>query len=101
MAVLLTQGPEDGLTRAEELYSGLCAEEPENEHLWTALFRIHERTGSTLGLQSAVHRLRGALAELGTDSVADVDSAPLPKNLERIVQSIRSRIDSTAAPPGS
>jgi hypothetical protein len=57
LAELLAQGPEAGLSRAEELYSSLCGEDPEDERLWTALFRIHERTGSALGLKAAVHRL--------------------------------------------
>jgi hypothetical protein len=64
----------------------------------TALFRIHELTGSALGLKSAVRRLRGALAEPGADEVRDVDSVPLPPNPARIVQAIRSRIDGTSAP---
>jgi DNA-binding SARP family transcriptional activator len=100
LAELLAQGPEEAaLARAEELYSDLCAEEPENERLWAALFRIHERTGSVLGLKSAVHRLRGALAELGTEGVTDINSVPLPPNLDRIVEGIRLRIDGTGAPP--
>jgi hypothetical protein len=65
----------------------------EDEKLWTALFRIHERTGSPLGLESAVRRLRGALIELGATEVADIDSVPLPPNLERIVKDIHSRIN--------
>jgi DNA-binding SARP family transcriptional activator len=94
LAELLAQCTEEvALARAEELYLGLCAEDPENERLWAALFRIHERTGSVLGLKSAVHRLRGALAELGTEGVTDIDSMPLPPNLHRIVEAIRSRID--------
>src|SRR3989449_4983051 len=44
LAGLLADGPESGLARAEELYSGLCGEDLENERLWTALFHIHERT---------------------------------------------------------
>jgi hypothetical protein len=61
--------------------------------------RIHERTGSVLGLKSAVNRLRGALAELDADGVTDINSVPLPPNLDRIVEAIRSRIDSNGAPP--
>jgi len=41
LAELLFQGPETGLARAEELYSSLCAEDPEDERLCTALFRVH------------------------------------------------------------
>jgi hypothetical protein len=94
LADILAQGPEATLARAEELYSGLCAEDPDDERLWTALFRIHERTGSALGLKGAVRRLQGTLAELRPDADdADVDSVPLPPNLERIVQAIRLRID--------
>jgi hypothetical protein len=64
LAVLLAGGPQQGLDRAEELYMDLCAEEPDNERLWIALFRVYERTGSRLGLDSAVRRLQAALAEL-------------------------------------
>ena len=69
LAQLHAEGPEAGLGRAEELYWSLCAEDPDVERLWTALLRIHERTGSSLGLESAVRRLRGALVELGADEV--------------------------------
>jgi len=98
LAGLLANGPETGLARAEELYSGLCAEDLEDERLWTALFRIHERTGSSLGLESAVRRFRGALIELGVTEVTDIDSVPLPSNLARILKDIRSRIGGGAAP---
>jgi DNA-binding SARP family transcriptional activator len=64
LAELLASGPEPGLVRAEELYSTLCAEEPEDERLWTALFRVYERGGNALGLESAVRKLRSTLAEL-------------------------------------
>ena len=92
LAQLRAEGPEAGLGRAEELYWSLCAEDPEDDRLWTALFRIHERTGSSLGLESAVRRLRGALVELGGDDGTDVDRMPLPPNLDRLVQQIRQRI---------
>ena len=82
----------DGLARAEELYSGLCAETLGDERLWIALFRIYERTGSLMGLDSAVRRYRSALIELGATDVTDVDSVPLPDNLERLVQKIKQRI---------
>src|SRR6185312_3801607 len=49
LAELLATGPEAGLLRAEELYLSLCAEDPDDERLWIAVFRIHERTGSSLG----------------------------------------------------
>jgi hypothetical protein len=45
LAELLARGPEEELGRAEELYSSLCAEDLEDERLWIALFRIHERSG--------------------------------------------------------
>ena len=56
VSVGLPRGQAEGL--AEELYLGLCAEDPENDHLWTAVFRIHERTGSTLGLSQSCRKLR-------------------------------------------
>ena len=98
LAELLASGAESGLNRAEDLYSSLCAEEPENEQLWTALFRVHERTGNSLGLKSAVRRLQAALAELGAVEVADVDRVPLPPNLDRLVRDIQARIDGGATP---
>jgi len=99
LAKLLAEGPESGLARAEELYWDLCGEDPENERLWTALFRIHERTGSSLGLEAAVRRLRNALVELGATEVTDIDSVPLPPNLERLVQQTRQRIGSNPVDP--
>jgi hypothetical protein len=91
LADLLAAGPEDGLARAAELYTSLCAENPEDERLWTALFRVHERAGSLLGLEGAVRRLRVALAELAPGEV-DVERVPLPLRRERLVQEIRARI---------
>ena len=99
LAGLLAEGPESGLARAEELYSALCGEDFDNEHLWTALFRIHERTGSSLGLESAVRRFRDAQVELGTTTVTDIDRIPLPASLERLVQQIRQRIGSSTSEP--
>lgn len=58
-----------------------------------------ERTGSLLGLDGAVRRLRNALVELGATDVTDIDRVPLPDNLERIVNQIRSRIGSGIVPP--
>jgi len=52
---------------------------------------VHERAGSSLGLESAVRRLRAALAELAPEDV-DIETVPLPPNLEQLVQQIRSRI---------
>jgi LysM repeat protein len=101
LAELLAAGGEDGLQRAEDLYSGLCAENLGDEHLWTALFRIYERTGSPAGLESAVQRYRNAQIELGTTEVTDVDKVPLPLNLEKVVHEIRQRIGSGAAEPSS
>jgi nucleoid-associated protein YgaU len=101
LASLLAEGPEAGLARAEELYSGLCAEDFDDEHLWTALFRIHERTGSTLGLESTVRRLRDAQIELGTTDGSEGDEIPLPPNLERLVQRIRQHIGQNGVDPAS
>jgi hypothetical protein len=94
LADLLAVGPEDGLARAAELYLSLCAETPEEERLWMALFRVHERAGNLLGLQSAERRLRAALVELAPGNV-DVDSLPLPPKLDRLLQEIRKRIGGT------
>lgn len=60
-----------------------------------ALFQVHERTGSSLGLESAVRGLRASLVELGADAV-DVESAPLRTNLDRVIHKIRRRIGGTA-----
>src|SRR5579864_2581184 len=97
LAALLAQGSESGLARAEELYSGLCGEDFDDENLWAALFRIYERTGSSLSLEGAVRRLRNAQVELGTTDVTDIDRVPLPPNLERLVTNVRSRIAASAA----
>jgi hypothetical protein len=67
LAQLLADGPEAGLARAEELYVGLCAESPEDERLWTALFRIHERTGSALGLEGAPYMLLPLIPDRGSE----------------------------------
>ena len=71
LAGLLAECPESGLARAEQLYTELCGEELDNEHLWTALFRIYERTENSLGLESAVRRFRDAQVELSTSDVND------------------------------
>jgi len=96
LAGLLAEGETTELARAAELYTSLCAEDPEDERLWTALFRVHERAGSSLGLESAVRRLRAALAELMPEDL-DIETVPLPPNLEQLVQQIRGRIGSGAA----
>jgi hypothetical protein len=80
------------LARAEELYSGLCAEDLDNERLWIALFRIHERTGSSVSLGNAVRRYQSAQFELGTTDIIDVNKVALPPNLQRIVKDIQERI---------
>jgi len=87
------------LQRAEELYSGLCAENLGDEHLWTAMFRIYDRTGDPVGLESAVRRYRNAQIQLGAADVADVDRLPLPHSLDRVVNEIRSRIGTRATEP--
>jgi len=96
LAGLLAEGEMADLARAAELYTSLCAEDPEDERLWTALFGVHERAGSSLGLESAVRRLRAALAELMPEDL-DIETVPLPPNLEQLVQQIRGRIGSGAA----
>jgi hypothetical protein len=101
LAELLAAGGEDGLQRAEDLYAGLCAENLADEHLWVALFRIYERTGNLAGLASAVKRYRSAQIELGTTEITDVDKVPLPLNLERVVNDIRSRIGTGEVVPST
>jgi DNA-binding SARP family transcriptional activator len=91
LAELLAAGPEAGLARAEELYSRLCAEDPDDERLWMALFQVHERAGSALGLESAVRKLRFALAELAPGE-PDPETIPLPAKLDSLVNQIRDRI---------
>lgn len=95
LAGLLAEGEMAELARAADLYTSLCAEDPEDERLWTALFRVHERAGSSLGLESAVRRLRAALAELMPED-QDIETVPLPPNLEQLVQQIRGRIGNGA-----
>jgi hypothetical protein len=92
LAELLAAGPEAGLARAEELYWGLCAEDLDNERLWIALFRIHERTGSSVSLGIVVRRYQTAQIELGVTDETDPSKVPLPPNLERIVKDIQQRI---------
>jgi hypothetical protein len=99
LANLLASGPESGLARAEELYSGLCAENLDDERFWIGLLRVHERTGSLVGLEGVVRQYRKAQLELGTADVADIERVPLPHNLERIVNEIRSRIGGAVVPP--
>jgi two-component SAPR family response regulator len=91
LADLLGAGPQDGLARAAELYVQLCAEDPEDERLWIAFFRVHERAGDVLDLDSSVRRLRAALCELASGDV-DPETVAIPPNLDRIVAAIRERI---------
>jgi hypothetical protein len=91
LADLLAAGPADGLPRAAELYIELCGEEPEDERLWIALFRVHERAGDVLGLDSSVRQLRSALCELATGET-DPDSVSIPPNLERSILQTRASI---------
>jgi len=98
LAELRAAGGEACLQRAEELYAGLCAEYLGDEHLWMALFRICERTGSPMGLEAAVRNYRNARIELGTTEVTDIDKVPLPPNLEKVVSEIRSRIGGNTTP---
>jgi hypothetical protein len=97
LAALLAAGREEGLIRAAELYTGLCGENPEDERLWVSLFRVHERAGSLLGLQSAERRLRQWLVELATFDDVDVETVTLPPKLDRLLQEIRAHLSE----PGS
>jgi hypothetical protein len=84
LAGLRADGPDSGLARAEELYVGLCGENPENERLWTAHFHIHERTGSSLGL-STVRPCRSTWT--GSYSKYGGASAATPSNRQLAVTS--------------
>jgi hypothetical protein len=86
----LAAGPPSGLWRAAELYIQLCAKDPEDERLWIALFRVHERAGDVLGLDSSVRRLRAALCELSSGE-ADPEQVAIPPNLQRMLSEIRIR----------
>jgi hypothetical protein len=97
LADLLAAGPEDGLVRAAELYTGLCGENPEDERLWVSLFRVHERAGSLLGLQSAERRLRQWLVELATFDDVNVETVTLPPKLDRVLQEIRAHLSAPDA----
>ena len=92
LAELLAAGPEEGLARAEMLYSGLCAEDLDDERLWIALFRIHEKTGSLVSLGMVVRRYQTAQIELGAADATDASKVPLPPNLARIVKDIQQHI---------
>ena len=48
-----------------------------------------------------MRRFRGALVELGTTDVTDIDRVPLPLNLDRLVQQIRRRIGGNAVEPAA
>jgi hypothetical protein len=67
LAQRLADAPRGRPASAEELYYGLCAENPEDERLWTALFRIHERTGSALGLEGAPYMLLPLIPDRGSE----------------------------------
>jgi len=90
LAELLASGLETGLARAAELYPAPCAEEPDDERLWTALFRVYERGGTALGLESAVRKLRSTLAELAPGE-PKLEPFPLPARLDALVSQIHVR----------
>ena len=46
-----------------------------------------------------MRRLRAALVELGASQAADVDSVPLPRTLDQLVQQIRQRIGAGGVQP--
>jgi len=50
---------------------------------WIASFRLCERTGSELGLDWAVRRLKTSLGETASDQGEDVDAVELPMNIQR------------------
>jgi DNA-binding SARP family transcriptional activator len=88
LAELRAAGPDVGLARAEELYAGLTAEDPLNEPLWVALFRVHGRRGDPIGLEASVRRLRSALVELGR--AASPDTVVLSTDLENVLNEVRT-----------
>jgi nucleoid-associated protein YgaU/DNA-binding SARP family transcriptional activator len=95
LADLYVNGPDGGLPRAEELYVGLTAEDPTDEQLWAALFRVHARRSDSLGLDASVRRLRLALVELGeADSLEKVE---LPSRLSELLREIRDGMTNRAA----
>jgi hypothetical protein len=98
LAELLASGPEAGLARAEDLYSGLCAENLDDERFWIGRLHVHERTGNSVGLDGVLRQYRKAQLELGTTDATDIDRVPLPLNLQRIVNDIRLRIGSPRGP---
>jgi two-component SAPR family response regulator len=98
LADLLAAGSPDGLGRAADLYIQLCAEDPEDERLWIALFRVHERAGDVLGLDSSVRRLRAALCELSSGEV-DQETVAIPPNLQRILTEIRRHLTGAVSIP--
>jgi hypothetical protein len=53
--------------------------------------------GSSVRLEAAVRRYRSAQIELGTTDITDIDRVLLPSNLQRVVNDIRSRSNTTPA----
>ena len=93
LAGLLAAGDQGALARAAALYTSLCAEDPEDESLWTGLFRVYERMGSLLGLHRAEGQLRQALVDLAPRGAnANPETVALPPKLERILKEIRARL---------
>ena len=45
-----------------------------------------------------MRRYRDARIELGATNITDIDKVPLPDNLQRIVNDIRSRIGGSTTP---
>jgi two-component SAPR family response regulator len=90
LADLCAEGSQDAeLLRAQELYTELTGERPDDDHLWVALLRVQGRRGDVLGVQTSVRRLRTALVELGHG--ADPDKAALPPNVLRVLQEMQAQ----------
>ncbi len=96
LANLLTDGPDEGLARAEELYVGLAGENPLDHQLWEALARLHGRRNDLLGLEATVRRLRNALVDLG--EADEPDRVRVPPALERVFAEVRASLLAGKAP---
>jgi two-component SAPR family response regulator len=88
LADLCAEGSDEAdLRRAQELYTELTGERPDDDHLWVALLRVQGRLGDLLGVQASLRRLRMALVELGQGD--DPDKISLPPNVQRVLEEVQ------------